>query len=503
MGSGVQGQLCDEHHHLLAFGKGILHKVKCSFQRGAGGFLCLIPSLGKGLELCAQEVKGGLCAHRIGAAQLRIPAAEGGIYLQAGIQRVMAQQTGGTLALGLGIIVRDHLTEQGKLPIRDVCRQGGKALFGLPQEGIAGIGDGIGLPGSSEPGVQTGQDQTDQREPFIKRCIEQAGINGRLDLTGQDLLYAVVITILIIEIKIGREVLCDLLVLEILPDECFICLQAQRFIGVQQVGQILPAAGSDELCAVHVGVDLVEVLGMQIEVAQDGTVDVGCAGVILPYLQVGLNVHPTDTIQRDDIEITDRFVILRRVACRHDDPAGRHGLVAEGLALQELQHGGGQRLGNAVDLVDEENALFQAGGFHLGVDAGNDLAHGVFGHRDILIAVMALPDEGQAHGALAGVVGDGVGYQCHAALPGGLLHDLGLADARRAHQQDGPLPDGGNGILTQCVLGQVGFDSVFDFFFGTFDIHKFTSSRVVQFTVRVVLFGQRVGQCRCGPGRWP
>ena len=70
MGSGVQGQLRDEHHHLLAFGKGVLHKVKCSFQRGAGGFLCLIPGLGKGLELCAQEVKGGLCAHRIGAAQL-------------------------------------------------------------------------------------------------------------------------------------------------------------------------------------------------------------------------------------------------------------------------------------------------------------------------------------------------------------------------------------------------------------------------------------------------
>ena len=83
------------------------------------------------------------------------------------------------------------------------------------------------------------------------------------------------------------------------------------------------------------------------------------------------------------------------------------------------------------------------------------------------------------------------------------VHSLRLADARRAHQQDGALPDGGNGILAQCVLGQVGFDSVFDLFFGAFDIHKFTSSRVVQFTVRVVLFGQRVGQCRCGPGRWP
>ena len=97
----------------------------------------------------------------------------------------------------------------------------------------------------------------------------------------------------------------------------------------------------------------------RIEVAQDGTVDVGCAGVIFPYLQVGLNVHPTDTVQRDDIEIADGFVILRRVACRHDDPAGRHCLVAEGLALQELQHGGGQRLGNAVDLVDEEEDVYK------------------------------------------------------------------------------------------------------------------------------------------------
>ena len=413
----------------------------------------------------------------------------------------MAQQTGGTLALGLGIIVRDHLTEQCKLPIRDIRRQGGKALFGLPQEGVAGIGDGIGLPGSSEPGVQTGQNQTDQREPFIKRCIEQAGINGRLDLTGQDLLYAVVVTILIIEIKIGREVLCDLLVLEILPDERFICLQAQRFIGVQQVGQILPAAGSDELCAVHVGVDLVEILGMQIEVAQDGTVDVGCAGVILPYLQVGLNVHPTDTVQRDDIEIADRFVILRRVACRHDDPAGRYSLVAEGLALQELQHGGGQRLGNAVDLVDEEDALFQAGGFHLGVDAGNDLAHGVFGHRDILVAVMALPDEGQAHGALAGVVGDGVGHQCHPALPGHLLHHLRFANARRAHQQDGALPDGGNGVFAQRILGKVSFYGMLDLFFGTFDIHNGSPSCQELFSSRYRSSSSARASARAPAGR--
>ena len=168
----------------------------------------------------------------------------------------------------------------------------------------------------------------------------------------------------------------------------------------------------------------------------------------------------------------DGFVVLRRVACRHDDPARRHGLIAKGLALQKLQHGGGQRFRHTVDLVDEQNALGEAGGLHLGIDAGNDLAHGVFSHRDIFAAVVALADEGQAHGALAGVVGDGVGHQRHAALPRRLFHDLGLADARRAHQQDGALPDGRDGVFAQSILGKVGFYGVFNFFFGSFDIHN-------------------------------
>ena len=109
---------------------------------------------------------------------------------------------------------------------------------------------------------------------------------------------------------------------------------------------------------------------------------------------------------------------------------------------------------------------------------------------------MALPDEGQAHGALPGVVGDGIGHQCHPALPGHLLHHLGLTDARRAHQQDRPLPDGRNGVFAQGILGKVGLDGVFDFFFGAFDVHNSFPlvSGVVQVTVQVVLFGQRVGK---------
>ena len=47
-------------------------------------------------------------------------------------------------------------------------------------------------------------------------------------------------------------------------------------------------AGAMEYLTI-IPVSYTHLLGMQIEIAQDGTVDVSCAGVIFPYLQVGLN----------------------------------------------------------------------------------------------------------------------------------------------------------------------------------------------------------------------
>ena len=74
--------------------------------------------------------------------------------------------------------------------------------------------------------------------------------------------------------------------LDILTDQLLVGLQAQRLVGVEQVGQVLPAAGGDELGAVHVGVDLVEVLGVQLKIAQDGAVEMGCAGVVLSLIHI-------------------------------------------------------------------------------------------------------------------------------------------------------------------------------------------------------------------------
>ena len=373
--------------------------------------------------------------------------------------------------LCFGVVIHDLLVEHFCRAVRDILRNGGKGFFGLPQKGIAAVGHSVCPPGGREARLEAGQDKAHEAQLLVEGGLQQPRKSGRLGLTGQNVLHAVVVTVLVVEVEVGREVLGDLLVLDILADELFVGLQAQRLIGIEQVGEVFPTAGGDELGAVHVGVYLVEVLGVQFEVAQDSAVNVGCTGVVLPDRQIRLNVHPADAVEGDNIEITDGFIVLRRVACRHDDPARRHGLIAEGLALQKLQHGGGQRLGDTVDLVDEEDALLQAGGLHLGVDTGDDLAHGVLRHRDVPAAVVALTDEGQAHGALAGVMGDGIGHQRHAALPRRLLHDLGLADARRPHQQDRALADGRDGVFAQSIFGEVRFDGMLDLFFGSFDVH--------------------------------
>ena len=144
---------------------------------------------------------------------------------------------------------------------------------------------------------------------------------------------------------------------------------------------------------------------------------------------------------------------------------------SEGLVLQKLQHGGGQGFRNAVDLVQKQNALLLPGPVHGGVYRADDLAHGILRHGKMLPAVVPLRDFGQAHGALPGVMGHGVGNHGKPRLPGRLLHDGGLSHPGRADQQQGPLVDQRVAIIPVSILLQIGRQGVFDFFFGLLNIH--------------------------------
>ena len=53
-----------------------------------------------------------------------------------------------------------------------------------------------------------------------------------------------------------------------------------------------------------------------------------------------------------------------------------------------------------------------------------------------------------------------------------LLHDGGLADARRAHQEHGPLLLNGNDVIAEGVLGEIRRHGVLDLGLGLFDVHS-------------------------------
>ena len=202
-------------------------------------------------------------------------------------------------------------------------------------------------------------------------------------------------------------------------------------------------------------------------------------GVLLPHAVIGGDVHTLDPVQSDHVKFPHRFVVLRRVAGGGDDPAVGETLIAEGLALEKLEHHGGQGFRDAVDLIQEEDALLDPGVLHGPVDRGQDLAHGVLGDRAGPAAEGLLPDEGEAQSGLPGVVGDGIAHQADAHFAGDLFHDLGLANARRTHEEKGTLPHRRDAPGPQLIPGQVGPDGILDLLFGAFNIHGCASSERV------------------------
>ena len=82
VGGGVHRKFGDEHHHLLTFRKGLLHKVESGFQRSSGGLLGGLALVRQRTELTAQQVEGLLRTGGIGAATaLREAGMEGQVKI--------------------------------------------------------------------------------------------------------------------------------------------------------------------------------------------------------------------------------------------------------------------------------------------------------------------------------------------------------------------------------------------------------------------------------------
>ena len=167
-------------------------------------------------------------------------------------------------------------------------------------------------------------------------------------------------------------------------------------------------------------------------------------GIFLPHIVVRLHIDALQAVPGDDIKFPDGIVVLRRVARCHHNPTVRHPMPAEDLVLQKLQHGRSQSLGHTVDLIKEQNALFQPRTLHHIIDGCDDLRHGILGHAVLHTTVDLLLDKRQTQSALSGMMGHGIADKAHPKFCRHLLHNGSLTDTGRAHQKDGPLPLDGN-----------------------------------------------------------
>ena len=168
------------------------------------------------------------------------------------------------------------------------------------------------------------------------------------------------LAVLVIKGVIICEIPCDSRHLHILHGKFRIRGNPQRLVGIQDLAQILPAAGSGKLHAFRAVFDTVEVFLLEIEIGDHGPMQAFPQGVFFPDRKILLHGDALDTVERDHIKITYRAVVFRGIARRDDQPALRKLLVAECFALQKLKHHRGQGFGYAVDLIKEKNPLASA-----------------------------------------------------------------------------------------------------------------------------------------------
>ena len=146
------------------------------------------------------------------------------------------------------------------------------------------------------------------------------------------------------------------------------------------------------------------------------------------------------------------------------------------FVLEELKHDGRQRLGDAVDLVQEQDALLCSALFHQIIDRGDNFRHGVFRDGGLFSAIAPLLNDRQAKRALSRVVRHGIADQSDAELAGHLLYNGGFPDAGRAHQEDRALFLRGNAVVAECVFLKVDPKGIANLFFCLRDIHRANSS---------------------------
>ena len=308
--------------------------------------------------------------------------------------------------------------------------------------------------------------QAKKRNALVEgRCL-RAIFNGRRRGAGKNRPHLIIGAILLKQRVVHGELVGNVVVAQELHEQIAVHRLSHLLIQRDDLRQILPTAGRHErFTAARPRFDLVEAVLLRLEERGHGRVKTRFGSIGLPRAVVRLDIDFAQTVKRHDVELVHRAVVLGRVARTHDDPSFRHLMFAERLELQELEHRGIQRLRNAVDLVEEQDALAQPRALHVIVNRRDDLRHRVLGCIEFLPLEFPMLDMGKAERALARMMCHGVRHDADAQLAGDLLHDGGLADSRRAHQENRSLVHGGNREQPRVIPLQICLNSVFHLLF--------------------------------------
>ena len=458
-------QVREEEDDFLAVGEGVVEEAEGVRELGTGlldrGPACALPLREPLLREGVQRFVCGGRSVAAGNAEIMHELLECEDDLPLDAPRAVAEEVRLLPARELG----DH-----RVVIR--CKHWHKILTvaELLQLGEDGALDVHLLAIGAEALAEGVGEEADEGELLVERGAYEGTEVGRT-LAGENLRDVIARAVLLIEGVVGREVARHLRVLEVLEDELARDREAHLLVNRHDAAQVFPAAGGDELLPGEVSLHDIEVLLLDVEVGEDRAVDAHLVGVALPGVDIRGDVEALHTVEGHDVEVAHGAVVLRRVAGGDDHEAVRDLMGAEGLVLQELQHHRGEGLGHAVDLVEEEDAFVDAGALDLLIDCGDDLGHGVLGDGVLLAAEIALRDEREADRGLARVVRDGVRHEVDAQLGRDLLHDGGLADARRAHEEHRALLLDRDPVGAGLVLQEIGADRVDDFLFCFDDVH--------------------------------
>ena len=320
------------------------------------------------------------------------------------------------------------------------------------------------------------QQQAHKAHPLVHLGTPRLRQHLLIPHTLQQFVDPVDLTILLVQLVVDGKIPRHLLVLQVLGGQLLADRKPQFLVVLQDLGEVFPRTGRHHGQAVHGGLDLVEILRPDVQIADDAAADPMVEGVGFPRRIVRLDLDHLQAVAGGGVKLPDALVEAGRVSGGDHHPALGDLVPTEHLILQKEQHGRRQCLGNAVDLVEEKDALGLAGGAHTVVDAGNDLAHGVLADLIGLAAVRLFHNDGQTQRALAGVVGHGVADQTQPHLVRDLLHDGRFAQTRRTQQEHRPLMHQRHPVAAQRVFLQVDLHRILDLLFCTCYIHDSASS---------------------------